>query len=168
MISFYGNIKDFWTESLNSYEFPNSVNTGQNPNFHENYYRDTNNLLQGFDEELPAVCQQFYKELNVESHDKAMSWTCLVPGNVIPVHQDKFYKLRTKHNVDISKCLRFLVFLQDWELGHYVEFEERVITQWKKGDVWMFNHESKHFAGNSSNNNFYTCQINIVEDKNAD
>lgn len=167
MIAFYTNIEDFWTEALQSYKFPNSVSTGQNPSFHENYNNEANNLLQGFDDELPAICNQFYQALSLDTDKTAISWTCICPGNTIPIHQDKFYKLRTKHEADINQCLRFLVFLEDWQLGHYVEFDTRLITKWNKGDVWIFNHESPHCAANASHNNFYTCQINIVEDNNV-
>jgi len=164
MIKYHGNIDDFWTEALQSYTFPNSVSTGQNSEFHTNYYRETNNLLQGFDEELP-ITDKFFKALNLK--EGAISWTCIVPGNTIPIHQDKFYKLRTKYNADINQCLRFLVFLEDWTLGHYVEFKDCLITKWHKGDVWVFNHESEHCAANASHKNFYTCQINIVEENNV-
>jgi len=76
------------------------------------------------------------------------------------VHTDNFYKLRTQHSVDIDNCLRYLVFLKDWTLGHAVEFEEINITRWKIGDVWVFDSKSKHWASNASNINFLTCQIN--------
>jgi len=33
--------------------------------------------------------------------------------------------------------------------------------------VWVFNHESEHCAANASHKNFYTCQINIVEENNV-
>lgn len=164
MIAYYTNVEDFWTEALQSYKFPHSVSTGQNAEFHKNYNSEQNNLLQGFDEELPAVCSKFYQALNLELEKSTMSWTCICPGNTIPIHQDKFYKLKTKYNVDVSQCTRFLVFLEDWHLGHYTEFDTQLITKWRKGDVWMFNHESPHCAANASHKNFYSCQINIVED----
>jgi hypothetical protein len=164
MIAYYTNVEDFWTEALQSYKFPHSVSTGQNAEFHENYNSEQNNLLQGFDEELPAVCSKFYQALNLKLEKSTISWTCIRPGNTIPIHQDKFYKLRTKYNVDVSQCIRFLVFLEDWHLGHYIEFDTQLITKWRKGDVWMFNHESPHCAANASHKNFYSCQINIIED----
>jgi len=160
MIRFFKNIDDFWSNELSTYQFPTSVSTGQNTEFHKNYHDDKNNLLQGFDDGIP-LREEFFKSLDLTKG--AISWTCIVPSNTIPIHQDKFFKLREKYNVDISKCLRYLVFLENWTLGHYVEFEECIITKWRKGDVWVFNYESQHCAANASHKNFYTCQINVVD-----
>ena len=62
--------------------------------------------------------------------------------------------------MDIDDCLRYLIFLEDWKIGHLVEFEQQPITKWEKGDVWTFTHEDIHCAGNASNFNFNTCQVN--------
>jgi hypothetical protein len=161
MIRYHGNLKDFWSEELISYQFPHRSPTGQRDYFHDNYSRHTNDLLQGFDQELPNCRQQFFKELNVSVG--AISWTCIEPGQTIPVHTDGFYKLRTQHNVDVADCERYLIFLQDWTLGHLVEFQEQSITKWQKGDVWVFDHESAHCAANASNLNFVTCQVNTIK-----
>jgi hypothetical protein len=161
MIEYVGRIDDFWTEAIESYVFPHNVSTGQNELFHANYSDSKNDLLQGFDNELPAIYTQFYTALGVESG--AVSWTCVRPSNTIPVHQDKFFKLRSKHNVDISNCVRYLIFLQDWTLGHIAEFEDFALPRWKKGDIWKFDHTARHYAANASNENFITCQINVIE-----
>ena len=161
MIKFHSNISDFWSEDLKTYEFPHRSNAGQREYFHPNYSKENNDLLQGFDSELPACYEKFYSALGLSFG--AVSWTCIEPGQTIPVHTDGFYKLRTQHNVDVKDCVRYLVFLQDWTLGHLVEFQEQVITKWNKGDVWIFDHESAHCAANASNINFITCQVNTIK-----
>ena len=52
------------------------------------------------------------------------------------------------------------MFLQDWELGQMVEFEEKILTRWKKGDVWSFGINDSHWAANGTQDNFITCQLN--------
>jgi hypothetical protein len=116
-------------------------------------------ISQGFDKEIPNY-ENFIKELGVET--ALVSWTCIEPGQAIPVHTDAFYKLRQINNVNIDQCLRYLVFLQEWQLGHFVEFEDVNIGIWNKGDVWVFDHTSKHCAANASNVRFVTCQINVT------
>jgi hypothetical protein len=160
VIEYYTRLDDFWYNDLANYQFAESVSTGQQDVFHANYSDNKNNLLQGFDEHLPSVSNEFFKVLGIDIG--TISWTMIKPSNTIPVHADTFYKLRTKYNVDVSKCLRYLIFLEDWTLGHMVEFEECIITKWHKGDVWRFDSNSRHCAANASHVNFYTCQVNTV------
>lgn len=163
MLKFYGNIEDFWSYDLENYQFPEKVSTGQREGFHENYFSESNYLMQGFGDQLPDSAKKFFEVLNISVG--TISWTSIEPAKVIPVHVDAFYKLRVEHSVDIDDCVRYLVFLQDWKLGHMVEFEEQPITKWKKGDVWIFDHLSYHCAANTSNSNFVTCQVNTIKEK---
>lgn len=160
MIKFKGNIEDFWTQDLNNFLFPQRYSAGQREEFHKNYSLNTNDLLQAFDQEVPNF--ERFKQL-ARSEKSTVSWTCLEPGQSIPVHTDSFYKLRNQYHVEIENCARYLIFLQDWQLGHLVDFEDvPPITKWKKGDVWIFDHKSYHCAANASNVNFITCQVNTV------
>jgi hypothetical protein len=159
MIKFYGHIENFWADDLKSFVFPAKYSAGQQSSFHENYSYSTNDLPQAFATEVPYY-KKFMEVLNIET--AMVSWTCIEPGQAIPIHSDSFYKLRQLHNVPIEQCLRYLIFLQDWQLGHFVEFEETIITKWSAGDVWMFDHKSMHCAVNASNNNFITCQVSTI------
>lgn len=160
MIKYWGRIEDFWSNDLESYQFPGKYSAGQRDYFHPNYSQPNNNLPQGFDDQLPACRLNFFTALEIEQG--TISWTCIEPGQVIPVHTDGFYKLKTQYNVDVADCVRYLVFLQDWTFGHSVEFDETIITKWTKGDVWIFDHCSAHYAANASNINFVTCQVNTI------
>jgi hypothetical protein len=164
MIKFYGTIEDFWSNDLETYQFLKRYSAGQRDSFHKNYSDPKNNLPQGFGDELPECRLNFFQILDVNKG--TISWTCIEPGQSIPVHTDAFYKLRLEHEVDIDQCVRYLIFLQDWVFGHVVEFEEVSITKWRGGDVWVFDHRSKHFASNASNTNFVTCQVNAVLNNN--
>jgi len=160
MIAYHTNIEDFWSTDLKNFKFVNSYSAKQTDQTHDNYGNLTNNLLQAFNEELPESYNQFYSKLKI--NEGSMSMICLAPGQVIPIHTDKFYKLREKTNADISQCLRYLIFLEDWTFGHIAEFQECCITKWNKGDVWVFDYKSPHWAANASSTNFITCQVNTV------
>jgi hypothetical protein len=160
MIRFFGTIEDFWSADLKSYQFVNRYSAGQRSSFHKNYSNTNNDLLQGFDSELPVKGRLFLQQLKLTIG--TVSWTCIEPGQSIPVHTDAFYKFRIENDIDISQCIRYLIFLQDWSFGHVVEFEELSLTKWKCGDVWVFDHNSKHFASNASNTDFITCQVNTI------
>ena len=160
MVRFHSKLDDFWSLDLEQFVFPQKYNAGQRQDFHTNYSQDSNDLWQAFDHELPSIRQRFFTDL--ELTQGAVSWTCIEPGQVIPVHTDQFYRLRQQHQVPVQHCLRYLIFLQPWTLGHWVEFQEHIITKWNIGDVWVFDHASSHCAANASNQNFVTCQVNTV------
>jgi len=157
MIEYVGNIDDFWSKQFADYVLPHKVNVGQRDHFHPNYSQTSAEILQAFDNEVPCK-EQFMSAVGAQIG--SISLICLEPGQIIPVHKDSFYKLRQDHNVDIGDCIRYLIFLQDWEMGHFVEFRETCITKWNKGDVWKFDSVSEHYAVNASQINFVTCQVN--------
>jgi len=160
MTNYHGVIEDFWSEYLPDYTYTRQVPfEGMRSDWHENYNRDY--LLQAFNDELPPIWQQFYTALNAK--EGSISWTCMLPNRIIPPHVDTFYTLRTKHNVDVSECFRYLIMLEDHKFGQYIQFDDLMIGTWKKGEVWSFDSTVKHFAVNASNDNFHTCQVSTIK-----
>jgi hypothetical protein len=156
MIEFVGNINSFW--SIEEFTLPHRVKVApQREYFHNNYSIPEADILQAFGDEIKQS-RRFFKELGIE--EGTISLICIEPGQVVPVHSDSFYKLRQDFEISIDQCVRYLIFLDNWELGHVVEFQETPITKWKKGDVWRFDHKSLHYAANASQTNFITCQVN--------
>lgn len=162
MLLKWGNIDDFWSEELTAHKYVRTVPfEAKNFNHLDKTFYDRGYLLQSFNEELPAIYEKFYDALGVERG--SVSWTCILPNVILPTHRDTFYTLRTEKNIDISECCRYLIFLEDWTFGHYVEFENQHITKWKKGDVWLFDSEELHYAANASNQYFHSCQVSTTK-----
>jgi hypothetical protein len=57
--------------------------------------------------------------------------TKMLPGNFMPMHMDP-------HTVLQDNSKRFWIPLQDFEPGHIFMYENQVITDYKKGDVWNY------------------------------
>lgn len=166
MIQFVKNIADFWSQDLKDFKFAVSspLTQAQRDHWsHPNYVNELNALQQAFDNDLPDYWPKFMEALDIK--DGTVSWTNISPGNVVPTHTDNFYKLRTKYGVEREECIRYLMFLQDWELGQMVEFEDKILNRWNKGDVWSFGINDSHCAANATQTNFITCQINTFERK---
>jgi hypothetical protein len=157
MLGYKCNIADFWSEGLKNFQYVNKTPfKGMRDNWHENYASE-DYLLQSFDQELPVDYNKFYDVLNV--NEGTVAWTCLLPNIILPPHVDKFYLLSKKTGTLQEDCIRYVVFLEDWQFGQYVQLAETPIIKWKKGDVWYFDWEVNHFAVNASNCNFHTCQV---------
>lgn len=157
MIEYHRRIDIFWKEDLKNHVYKRQVPfVAKNfDHLNRNYY-NRDHLLQSFNEEV-SCGQQFKNSLNVDKG--SVSWTCVLPNVILPTHKDTFYTLRQEHNVEVEQCFRYLVFLEDWTFGHYVGFTNKNITDWKAGDVWIFDSKELHYAVNASNMNFHSCQI---------
>jgi hypothetical protein len=157
MIKFVKNIENFWKEDLANHKFARQVEfVAENFNHLDRTYYNSGFLLQSFNEEIPNI-QDFQLALDVKN--TAISWLCILPNVILPTHRDTFYTLRQEHAVGIEQCFRYLIFLEDRVFGHYVGFENLNITNWKAGDVWMFDCEENHYGVNASNVPFVTCQV---------
>ena len=157
MIKFVKNIENFWKEDLANHTFARQVEfVARNFDHLDRTYYNSGYLLQSFNEELTTT-QDFKNALDVK--EASVSWSCILPNLILPTHSDTFYTLRQEHGVNIEQCFRYLIFLEDWVFGHYVGFESLNITNWKAGDVWMFDSEENHYGVNASNVPFVTCQV---------
>ena len=81
------------------------------------------------------------------------------PGNTIPLHIDRFYKLRQKVQDNTRQPVRVNIFLEDWKMGHILQFEDKVITNWKKHTGFIFNEHVLHLSSNCGMQNKYTLQV---------
>jgi hypothetical protein len=160
MIRYHGRLEDFWSTDLLTFIFDSKVKTSQREYFHKNFSRDSADLFQTFDDKLPNCRTKFYEVLHIQQG--SISWISLEPNQVVPVHQDNFYAFRQAHNVDVSQCVRYLVMLNDWELGQIVQIGDQILTKWQSGDTWCFNSEELHWAANGSSSNFVSCQVSGV------
>jgi hypothetical protein len=160
MKSKIGKIYPFWKDDLAAFKFLNETPIAPRSDYHPNFQNPTVVLKQSFNEDIPNFVQ-FYDILGVQQG--SVCWLCLEPREMIPVHQDYFYTLKTKKNVRTEDCVRYLIMLEDWQLGHSVQFEDGPITNWKAGDVWCFDSEEKHCASNAGTVNFYSCQVSTLK-----
>ena len=80
-------------------------------------------------------------------------------GVILPEHSDHYTTYINKFKCDINQIHRLLIFLEDWKSGHYFEVENTPITNWKMGDCYMWNGETKHMAANMGPHYRYTLQI---------
>ena len=80
------------------------------------------------------------------------------PGMFFPEHTDTHYKFKQKHKVT-GDIIRWCIFLQDWQPGHYFDMNQQPIVNWKKGDYVELKEGDLHRGSNSGNVPKYTAQI---------
>jgi hypothetical protein len=69
------------------------------------------------------------------------------PGFIIPPHKDSFDMIKSLHN---KKPYRILVCMSNWIFGQVIMVDKSVLTNWKKGDAWVWDSEAIHMSANGS------------------
>ena len=158
MIEYVTRIDNFWKDDLVNYTYTKKIPfVGKLFDHLDRTYYNKGHVLQSFDDDVPNA-QHFKNALNVTTD--SLSWVCIEPNVIVPTHRDTFYPIRETYNVNLEQCFRYIVFLEDWQFGHYVGFTNKNITKWKAGDVYKFDSTELHYAVNVSNLRFHTCQVN--------
>lgn len=161
MINYETRIDNFWLNDLSNYLYVREVPfVAKNFDHLDRNYYNKGHLLQSFNEELPNF-EKFKDALNVTVG--SVGWICILPNIILPTHRDTFYTMRKDYNIEIERCFRYLIFLENWSFGHYVGFENKSITHWKAGDVWKFDSSELHYAINASNKPFHSCQVSTFK-----
>lgn len=93
------------------------------------------------------------------------SWSVykMTPGTALPAHRDTYAKFKEIYQItDAATIWRAVVFLADWQSGHYFEIDETPITEWRAGDTVVWNNDVEHVAANMGMTDRYTLQITGV------
>ena len=81
------------------------------------------------------------------------------PGCVIPVHRDTFFQIGKRYPDRKELKVRANVYLEDWKMGHFLQYNDQVATHWQAGDGFMWDSEVIHLGANAGMQNKHTLQI---------
>ena len=90
------------------------------------------------------------------------SWSLyrMGPGTVLPEHGDTYSTFKKIYNVpQNTTIIRAIVFLKDWERGHYCEMNGTPVLNWRAGDWICWSDQFLHTAANIGKTDRYTLQI---------
>lgn len=89
--------------------------------------------------------------------------TLLKPGNIMPWHVDAFYYFKDQCSHALQPYVaRSLVFIKDWETGHYLQAGDSVIHHWKAGEVLIWHPDRHHVVANVGCTDRWTCNVTGV------
>lgn len=80
-------------------------------------------------------------------------------GNILPWHKDRYFYLKNRFPEDKRPVWRFLLFLSDWEIGHIIQVKNSIYSNWKQGDVVVWQPDSYHLSANVGLKTKWTCNI---------
>ena len=102
---------------------------------------------------------QHFTELGWQ--DIGTSYYRMMPGTVLPTHGDLYKKYVSLFNLQgrENTIRRAIVFLEDWQPGHYFEGQGIPLIQYKAGQVVEWHYDTPHMAANIGATPRYTLQI---------
>lgn len=93
--------------------------------------------------------------------DIGTSYYRMNTGTVLPTHRDLYkryvelFKLQGReHSIH-----RAIIFLQDWQPGHYAEYQDQPFVNWTAGSVVEWQYDTPHMAANLGPTPRYTLQV---------
>lgn len=87
----------------------------------------------------------------------------MTPGTVLPEHGDTYRRFREIYGVrDLDRIRRYVIFLDNWKSGHYLEVNDVPIVGWSKGSAVFWHGAVPHIAANIGREDRYTLQITGV------
>ena len=81
------------------------------------------------------------------------------PGCIIPLHRDIFYQISQRYPTRTETKVRANIYLEDWKLGHFIQYGDTVSTHWKQGQGFLWDSEILHLGANAGMQNKYTLQV---------
>jgi len=93
--------------------------------------------------------------------DVGTSYYRMNTGTVLPTHSDLYVKYINLYNLQGQEhCIRrAIVFLEDWQPGHYAEYMDQAFVNWHAGAVVEWTYDTPHMAANLGLTPRYTLQI---------
>ena len=93
--------------------------------------------------------------------DIGTSYYRMNTGTVLPTHKDLYLKYIELFDLQGREHTihRAIIFLEDWQPGHYAEYMERTHVNWKAGSTIEWVYDTPHMAANLGLTPRYTLQI---------
>jgi hypothetical protein len=93
--------------------------------------------------------------------DVGTSYYRMDTGTVLPTHSDLYSKYIEIFNLQGQEhtIRRAIIFLEDWQPGHYAEYMDQAFVNWRAGSVIEWTYDTPHMAANLGLTPRYTLQI---------
>jgi len=118
--------------------------------------------------ENTTIYQRFWKhdELDFDNIGKDLKMEIITistikqpPGNIIPLHVDSYYQTKKEFPNSKKTLVRANIYLQDWQWGHFIQYENEVKSHWQQGEGVMSDDQVLHLSCNAGLTDKFTMQV---------
>ncbi len=107
---------------------------------------------------MPSITSKFCSMF--EWNNISMAFFKMETGDILPTHSDYYTFYKNLYSIKkLENIHRCIIFLEDWNNGHYFDITGTGIVNWKKGDYVTWNGDVQHMAANIGTSVRYTLQI---------
>lgn len=127
------------------------------------YHTGSTVVHQAFDKSCPIWVNKIKNQFDWVTHG-TVTLNKLTPGNYIPPHADTLYRFKQylkDNDLDIngSEPVRVNIFLQNKEIGHFLDIANQAVSNYSKGDYVLIRPGVIHTVANLGYTDRYTMQI---------
>ena len=95
-----------------------------------------------------------------------------LPGQTVPWHRDNYFAFaKSIENKGIKinkkKIKRYMIFLSDWDYGHFFSVGSSIVNKWKKGDIITWKPHIHHCGCNGGMTPKVTMNITGISNSNS-
>jgi hypothetical protein len=115
-----------------------------------------------FEPKLSFDLTDILKKIDSNNVSFTLNFMKIPSGRLIPWHCDTYGYAINKFNVPadrITDIRRTIVFMQDWSFGQVVQFGDSMLSHWKAGDLYTWQHEAWHGLANFGSKDVTIMQI---------
>lgn len=120
----------------------------------------TYGAMYGYPNKMPQWVEDVSKYLNLKNCGYV--FYKMKTLDIMPIHVDRYKKYCEVFDVDYEQVCRAVIFLEDWQSGHYFEINKAAIVNWSAGDTIVWQGDVPHSASNIGIADRYTLQITGV------
>lgn len=119
-----------------------------------------------FEPDLEFDLSAILEKIGSTNGSYTLNFMKIPAGRLIPWHCDTYGYAIKKFNVPndrITQIQRTIVFMQDWSFGQVVQFGDSMLSHWKAGELYTWQHEAWHGLANFGNQDVVIMQITNYE-----
>jgi len=165
---------DLWPEDELKPMNIHNLSWGKKDNIRAGYTEHNTKKYQLFNSPvIPNIFQDIAKKTGLEKY--SITLFKQDPGQINPWHFDTYQGVINKYKDDgiilnkdqIKNIKRYLICLEDWNWGHFLQIGNNVLSQWKAGDVFTWEYGMYHTSGNAGQVPKFTAHITGFPNENA-
>jgi|TARA_B100000131_G_C17691880_1_gene441027 hypothetical protein len=147
--------------AIKYFEGQDEINKNKEKYYDWGYVEENTKFSQIYDD-VPKECYDITKLTGLDNTAVALFKQPV--GQVNPWHYDTNSYLVSKYGIeDKTKIYRYLIFLEDWDIGQILQIDNEVVSNWKQGDCYTWEYGTYHLSMNGGRKTKYTMQITGVE-----
>lgn len=130
------------------------------------YQKESTKHYMCFEPKLDFKLDEIFQIIKTDSNKSLYNFMKIPPGSLIPWHCDTYGYFVKKFDIsseDIPKIKRAIVFIDEWQFGQSIQFGKDILHNWKRGDIYTWDHEAWHGAANYGNQDLIVMQVTYHE-----